>query len=58
MLSWMPPGGKTQEMRPSFTSMPYFLKAPWAAACALANRLTNWASRLGFAPRSSRFERI
>ena len=24
VLSWMPPGGKTQEMRPSFTETPDF----------------------------------
>ena len=26
VLSWMPPGGKTHEMRPSFTGTPDFLK--------------------------------
>ena len=52
VLSCMPPGGKTHEMRPSFTGTPDFLNPACAAACALANRLTNCASRLGFAPRS------
>ncbi|MCP2132668.1 UNVERIFIED_ORG: hypothetical protein M2187_008360 [Bradyrhizobium japonicum] len=56
VLSCMPPGGKTHEMRLSFTGTPDFLNPTCAAACALANRLTNCASRLGLALiRCSRF---
>ena len=44
VLSWMPPGGKMQEMRPSFTGRSDFLNLRWAAACTLANRPTNCAS--------------
>jgi hypothetical protein len=50
-------GGKTQEIRPSFTGTPDFWRSPWAAACVLANRPTSCASRLGFALRSSMLER-
>ena len=57
VLSWMPPGGKTQEIRPSFTGTPDFCRLAWATACVLANRPTSCASRLGFAPRSSMLER-
>src|ERR1700722_11488922 len=57
VLSCMPPGGKTQEMRPSFIGAPDFFNLACAEACVLSNRLTNCSSRLGLAPRSSRFER-
>jgi hypothetical protein len=33
VLSWMPPGGKTQEMRPPFAGTPDDFGSPWAAAC-------------------------
>jgi hypothetical protein len=36
VLSWMPPGGKTQEIRPCFTGTLDFCRSAWAAACVLA----------------------
>src|SRR3954452_25113436 len=50
VLSWIPPGGRTQEMLPSLTGTPDFLSSPWTAACVLASRPISCASRLRFSP--------
>ena len=54
VLSWMPSGGKTQEMRPSFTDTPDFLNAACAATCDFGEPADQLRLAVGF--RSALFE--